>query len=178
MNQRTVVIIKPDGIAKGLVGEITSRFEKVGLKIVDMKMVQPSDELAQAHYPVTEEWLVGVGNKSLADYEKFGLNPVEYMGTKDPRQIGEKIHQFNIKYLTTGEVIAIILEGIHAVEVVRKLVGPTIPVLAPAGTIRGDFSIESAVVANAESRSIENLVHASGSVEEAEREIKLWFGEE
>lgn len=177
MNQKTLVLIKPDAMARGLAGEILSRFERVGLKIVDAKLTRASRELAEAHYPVTDEWLEGVGNKSLGDYEKFGFDPIKSIGTKDPKEIGKKIHEFNIKYLTSGNVLALVLEGNHAVEIVRKLVGSTISLLAPAGTIRGDYSNESAIVANAEGRSIENLVHASGTPEEAEQEIQLWFSE-
>lgn len=178
MNQRTLLIIKPDGMKRGLAGEILARFERVGLKITDAKMIQASRELAQAHYPVTDDWLISVGQKSLGDYEKFEVDPVQAVGTNDPKKIGEMIHEFNIKYLTSGKVLVFILEGNHAVEIVRKLVGPTISLLAPAGTIRGDYSTESAIVANSEHRSIENLVHASGTSEEAEVEIKLWFKEE
>lgn len=175
-NEKTLVIVKPDGMKRHLIGEIILRLEKVGLNLVDAKMAQADEERAKAHYPVTEEWLLGVGGKSLGDYEKYGLDPVESLGTKEPKEIGEMIHQFNIKYLMSGKVLAMVWEGNHAIEVVRKLVGSTVSVLAPAGTIRGDFSNESAIVANAEKRSIENLVHASGSKEEADREIELWFG--
>lgn len=175
--QKTLVVIKPDGMVRNLCGEILARFERVGLKLVDAKMVEVSEELAQAHYPVTDEWLEAVGGKSLGDYEKNGLDPIKFMGTNEPRKIGEMVHEFNIKYLMRGKVLALVLEGNHAVEIVRKLVGPTLPLLAPAGTIRGDYAMESAIVANALHRSIENLVHASGTPEEAAREIKLWFGE-
>jgi nucleoside-diphosphate kinase len=175
-NQKTLLIIKPDGMQRGLAGEILSRLERVGLKIVDAKMVVADHELASAHYPVTDEWLETVGGKSLGDYEKFGLDPMEHIGTKDAKEIGEMIHKFNIEYLMSGPVLAFVLEGDHAVELVRKLVGSTVALLAPAGTIRGDFAADSAVLANSEKRSIRNLVHASGTHEEAETEIKLWFG--
>jgi nucleoside-diphosphate kinase len=175
-NQKTLLIIKPDGMERNLVGEILSRMERVGLKIIDAKMVEVDKELASAHYPVTDEWLVSVGNKSLGDYEKFGLDPIEYVGSNDPKKIGEMIHGFNIEYLMSGKVLAFILEGDHAVEICRKLVGSTVALMAPAGTIRGDFATDSAVLANSEKRSIRNLVHASGTPEEAEAEIKLWFG--
>lgn len=174
-SEKTLVILKPDALKRSLAGEIILRLERVGLKLVDAKMVKVDEELAKAHYPVTNEWLETVGGKSLGDYEKYGMDPVESIGTKVPKEIGELIHKFNISYLMSGPVLAMVWEGNHAIEVVRKLVGPTVSVLAPAGTIRGDFSTESAIVANAEKRSIENLVHASGSKEEASREIKLWF---
>jgi nucleoside-diphosphate kinase len=176
--EKTLVIMKPDAMRRGLVGEIVSRLEKVGLKIVDARMVQADEELAKAHYPVTDEWLEGVGGKSLGDYQKYGLDPMDSLGTSNAKEIGEMIHQFNMKYLMEVPVVAFVFEGNHSIEIVRKLVGSTLPVLAAPGTIRGDYSTESAIVANAEKRSIENLVHASGSKEEAEREIELWFGKQ
>lgn len=174
--QRTLVVIKPDGMARGLAGEIISRIERAGLNIVESKITQPDEELTKEHYPVTDEWLMAVGQKSLGDYEKFGLDPVGSLGTDDPKEIGRMVHQFNMKYLTSGRVLALVFEGNHAVEVVRKLAGATVSLLAAPGTIRGDYSTDSAILANSEKRSIQNLLHASGTVEEAEREIKLWFG--
>ena len=173
--EQTLIIIKPDGMKRGLIGEVISRLERVGLKMVDARMVEVDEKLAKAHYPVSDEWLVGVGGKSLGDYEKYGIDPVASIGTDDPKEIGHLIHQFNIKYLMQCPILAMVWEGNHAVEVVRKLVGPTVAVLAPAGTIRGDLATDSAIVANSEQRSLENLVHASGSIEEAKREIELWF---
>ncbi len=169
--------MKPDAMERGLVGEIISRLERVGLKIVAAKLVKVDEELAIAHYPVTDEWLEGVGNKSLGDYQKFGLDPVQSIGTSNPKEIGHQIHKFNMEYLMEAPVLALVFEGNHAVELVRKLVGSTLPLLAAPGTIRGDFSNESAIVANADKRSIKNLVHASGEVAEANREITLWFPE-
>lgn len=175
-NEKTLVILKPDALKRGLAGEIIHRLERVGLILVEAKVVRATDELAKSHYPVTDEWLEAVGGKSLGDYQKYGLDPIESIGTDVPKKIGEMIHQFNIQYLQSGPVLAMVWQGNHAIEIVRKLVGPTLSIIAPAGTIRGDFSTESAIVANAEKRSIENLVHASGSGEEADREIALWFG--
>jgi len=175
-SEKTLVIIKPDGVKRGLIGEIILRLERVGLQMTDAKMVEASGDLAKAHYPITDEWLEGVGNKSLGDYQKFGLDPKNYIGTDVAKEIGHMIHEFNIKYLMSGKVLAMVWEGLHAIEIVRKIVGNTLPILAQAGTIRGDLSNDSAIVANLEKRSIQNLVHASGSKEEAEREIELWFG--
>lgn len=177
LTQQTLVVMKPDAMERGLAGEIISRLEKAGLKIVAAKLVKVDEKLAKAHYPVTDEWLETVGNKSLGDYEKFGLDPIATMGTSEAKEIGKQIHQFNIKYLMEAPVLALVFQGNHAVELVRKLVGSTLPLLAAPGTIRGDYSNESAIVANADKRSIKNLVHASGEVEEAKREISLWFPE-
>ncbi|OGE30350.1 nucleoside-diphosphate kinase [Candidatus Daviesbacteria bacterium RIFCSPHIGHO2_01_FULL_44_29] len=176
-NQKTLVIVKPDGMRRHLIGEIIKRLEQVGLDLVDAKYTQANEQLARDHYPVTDEWLEAVGGKSLGDYQKYGLDPMATLGTADPKEIGRMIHQFNIKYLMSGPVLAMVWEGNHAIEIVRKLVGSTVASVALPGTIRGDFAIDSAIAANAEKRSIQNLVHASGSIEEAAREIELWFGD-
>jgi len=175
MIQRSLVLMKPDAVKRGIVGEILHRFERAGLKIVAMKMVLVDDRLAEGHYTTSDEQIIGMGNKTLADCAKFGLSPVEKLGTGDPRKVGEMIWKWNLAFLKSGPVLAVVFQGAHAVENIRMLVGPTLPSVAPAGTIRGDFALDSAVAANERGRAIYNLVHASGSVEEAEREIKLWF---
>ncbi len=177
MIERTLVLVKPDGVKRGLIGEIITRFEKAALKIVGMKMVHISRELALSHYPVTEQWYTKVGKNTLDDSKKYGISAKEVIGTEDPIEIGKKVHNWNVDFLTSGPVVAIVLEGFHAVEAVRKIAGTTVPNLAGAGTIRGDFSTHSALSANVRNSAIPNLVHASGEVEEAKREIKLWFSE-
>lgn len=176
MIQRTLVLIKPDALERGLAGEILSRFERVGLKIIECKLTQADQKLASSHYPVTDEWLNKVGNNTLSDCEKYGVDVVSAMGTDDPLKIGKKVHQWNMEFIMGALILALVLEGVHAIEVVRKLCGPTLPLLAPPGTIRGDYSSSSALSANIENTPIRNLVHASGSEEEAKREISLWFG--
>lgn len=176
MIQKTLVLIKPDAIARNLVGEIIARFERVGLKIIDCKMVQADQRKASTHYPVTDEWLDKVGSNTISDCEKYGFSVKETMGTDDPIEIGKKIHQWNLEFILSAPVLAIVFEGIHSVEVVRKLCGPTLPLLAPPGTIRGDYSSASAISENIQQMPIRNLIHASGTQEEAEREIELWFG--
>lgn len=178
MTQKTLVIIKPDGVERGLVGEIISRLERVGLKLIKAELVHASKELAQKHYPTTPEWLVKVGNNTISDCEKYGVDAKEAMGTNVPSEIGELVHKWNMEYISSGPVFPMVWEGIHAVEVVRKLCGPTLPLLAAPGTIRGDLSSNSAISENIEHKPIRNLIHASGTVEEAEREIELWFGKE
>ncbi|OGE19220.1 nucleoside-diphosphate kinase [Candidatus Daviesbacteria bacterium RIFCSPHIGHO2_01_FULL_43_17] len=176
INQKTLVFIKPDAMARNLAGEIIARFQRVGLKIINCKMMWADKKLAEAHYPVTDEWLVGVGNHTLDDCKRYGYEAKEVVGTDDPKEIGHLIHRYNQEMLLSGPVLAMVLEGSHAVEVVRKLVGHTIPILAAPGTIRGDYSNDSSIVANPQKRTIYTLVHASGTPEEAEREITLWFG--
>lgn len=176
MNQKTLVIIKPDALARGLVGEIIARFERVGLKIIKAELIQADKQLAKKHYPATLEWLKKVGNNTITDCQKYGVDVKKTMGTDVAEEIGEMVHQWNVEFILSAPVLALVLEGTHAIDVVRKLCGPTLPLLAPPGTIRGDFSSVSALSENMEKKPIRNLVHASGLVEEAEREIKLWFG--
>ena len=175
MIEKTLVLIKHDGVARCLTGEILARFEKVGLKIIGLKMVHVDKEFAKNHYPVTEKWFSKVGGNTLDDSRKYGVSAKETIGTEDPIEIGKKVHVWNIDYLTSGPVIAVVLEGVHAIETVRKMVGHTVPILSLPGTIRGDYANNSAVSSNIRKRAIYNLIHASADREDAEREIKLWF---
>jgi len=175
MIQKSLVLIKPDAMERNLAGEIISRIERVGLKMVKCELIQASENLAATHYPVTEEWLNKVGSNTINDCEKYGLSVEETMGTKDPIEIGKKVHEWNMGYVLSAPVLAIVFEGVHAVEVIRKLCGPTLPLLAAPGTIRGDYSSASAISENIQKKPIRNLVHASGTEEEAKREIELWF---
>lgn len=176
MNQKTLVLIKPDAMNRGLAGEIIARIERVGLKIVECKLVKADKKLAATHYPVTDEWLLKVGSNTIGDCEKYGVDVEETMGTSDPIEIGKKVHEWNMDYILSAPILAMVWEGPHAVEVVRKLCGATLPLLAAPGTIRGDFSSASALSENMAKMPIRNLVHSSGDGVEAEREISLWFG--
>ncbi|KKQ57077.1 MAG: Nucleoside diphosphate kinase [Parcubacteria group bacterium GW2011_GWA2_38_13] len=178
MKEKTIVLIKPDGIKRGLVGEIVSRFEKSGLKIVAMKLVWVDKEMVKKHYPDSRtELLKGMGEKTLATYEKFGKDPKEDLGTKDPVEIGRMVNKWNIDFLSSGPVLAMLLQGAHAIESARMIAGPTLPLFAPGGTIRGDYSVDSPALANQKKRAVHNLVHASGNLEEAKYEEELWFHE-
>lgn len=178
MIQRTLVLIKPDAIKRGITGELIHRFERAGLKMVAVKLVQADASLASKHYPSTKEWELRVGGNTLRDCKEYGIDVKANIGTEDPQEIGKMVRLWNEDFLKSGPVLAIIFEGVHSVERVRALVGPTVPILAPAGTIRGDFSLDSAIGANRRKRAIYNLVHASGTEEEARDEIKLWFGDD
>ncbi|MBI4149366.1 nucleoside-diphosphate kinase [Candidatus Woesearchaeota archaeon] len=146
MIERTFVLIKPDGIERALVGEIIRRFENTGLKIIGMKMRWVDKEFARRHY------------------------------TEDvAKRRGEKVRKMLIDYVTAGPVIALVLEGVHAVNLVRKIVGPTESQAAAPGTIRGDFSHQSYAYADKKGIPIKNLIHASGTSAEAKQEIALWF---
>src|SRR3989338_3832016 len=144
--EKTFVIIKPDGVRKGLIGDIISRFERRDLKVVALEMFHPSRKEMDNHYPKDEKWIRRLGEKTMATYAKYGHD------------------------------VKKIVQGVHAVDMVRKIVGPTMPYLAEMGTIRGDFSNDSPLNANVERRSVYNLVHASETPEEAKHEIQHWFG--
>ena len=177
--EQTVVLVKPDGVKRGLIGEIVSRFEKRGLKVVGMKMVWVDEEMVRKHYPTTrKEWVTGIGEKTLKAYKEYGTDPKEHLGTMDPYEIGLLVCKWLVDYLTSGPVVAMVLEGPHAIIAVRKIAGYTYPDSAIPGTIRGDFSIDSPDLANMTRRSGMNLVHASGNTEEAKFEIELWFRKE
>ncbi|MBT4165861.1 nucleoside-diphosphate kinase [archaeon] len=142
MIEQTLVLIKPDGVARGLVGEITKRFEQRGLKIVGLKLTQINADFSKKHYASHVD----------KDFYK-GLE----------------------KYILSGPIVAIAIEGLHAVETVRKIVGGTAPKDAFVGTIRGDFAHVSFEHADKEKKSVANLIHASGTLEEAKEEVALWF---
>ena len=179
MEERTLLVVKPDGVVRGLAGEILSRFEKVGLKIVAAKMIKVQKNLAEKHYPGSREsWLREMGEKTLVNYKKFGAGPIKLLGTADTLEIGKMIQKWLIDYIISGPVLGVVLEGPHAVELVRKICGNTLPANATPGTIRGDLAFDSSYLANTGKRAIKNLVHASGSIEEAEYEIPLWFSSE
>jgi nucleoside-diphosphate kinase len=171
--ERSLVLLKPDAVKRGIIGKIITRFEDIGLKIIGMKMVWADDNLAKEHYKLDEEWAKKVYEKSKATYEREGKT-LEY---KDHMHLGKTIQERNITFITEGPVIAIALEGPHAVELVRKMIGSTEPRQALPGTIRSDFaSIESYAVSDGQKRVMRNLVHASDSPENGQREIALWFG--
>lgn len=173
-----MVVIKPDGVQRGLVGEILARFERAGLKVVALKMLRAPRQLLERHYPDDDEFLRTVGAKTKEAFDAYGLDVRERMGTDDPREVGAQIRGWLVDFMASGPVVAAVVEGVHAVSAVRKLVGKTLPVFAEPGTIRGDFSTDSPTLANLERRPVRNLVHASGTVEEAEFEVRLWFQEE
>lgn len=177
--EKTLVLIKPDAVSRGIAGSILERFERVGLKIVGLKLVQPKKEQLDVHFPIHDkEWITSMGKKSLENYAKFGMDPVEEIGTKEPFEIGMIILGWNYEYLLSGPVVAIVLEGPRAVSVIRKIIGHTVPAEALPGTIRGDFSINSADFSNSQGTSCKNIVHASGNLEEAKKECAVWFKKE
>lgn len=147
--ERTLVILKPDAVQRGIVGEVISRFEKVGLKLIGMKMVKPSEEHYFHHY--------------------------ETIGQVISRR-GQEVFDMNLEFMMEGPVIVAVLEGVEAISLVRKMVGTTEPKEAAPGTIRGDFTHMSIPYANNTAKvSIPNVIHASGDAKEAKQEIEHWF---
>jgi nucleoside-diphosphate kinase len=169
--EQTLVLIKPDGVQRGLVGRIISRFEDVGLKLVAMKMVHASHDDVDKHYAMTEEWMRGVYEKAKAKYDASG----ESFPFPDHTSYGGEIKRGLVEFLKSAPIMAMVLEGEMAVSLVRKLVGSTEPASSPMGTIRGDFSHDTYALANKQSRPVRNLIHASGNVAEATNEIAIWF---
>lgn len=165
--ERTLVIIKPDGVQRSLIGEVIQRYERLGLKLVATKMVVPTEDQAKKHYTTDPEWV-----------EKTGRKVLEMRGEEgDPMEEGNNILNRLSRYITAGPVVCMVWEGVHAVEVVRKMTGGTEPKTSDVGTIRGDYVIDSYELANIDNRSVRNVVHASGTVEEANIEIDNWFNE-
>jgi nucleoside-diphosphate kinase len=176
VQERTLIILKPDAIQRGLAGEIIGRFEKIGLKIIGAKFFIPTEELLNKHYPVErKEFISGMGQKTLDNYRDLGMDPFKFFNTDDPYEIGKVVQKWLVDFMVSAPVLAVVLEGPHAIEIVRKVRGHTLPVKAEPGTITGDYSFDSSSLANNEQRPIRNLVHASGNKEEAEFEINLWF---
>ncbi|MCX7589430.1 MAG: nucleoside-diphosphate kinase [bacterium] len=169
--EKTLVIIKPDGVQRGLIGEVIKRYERVGLKLVALKMIIPNEELVEKHYLVDPEWIIKVGLKSIESYKKKGIEPP----SENPEIIGQKVLQTLKKYFISGPVVVMVWEGVNACGIVRKITGGTEPLTSDVGTIRGDFTIDSYEIADTTGRAVRNIIHASGSKEEAEKEITVWF---
>lgn len=170
--QQTLVLLKPDTIQRGIVGELISRFERKGLKIVAMKIVQPTREQAEAHYAKDDAWCEEIGGKYIRPaFEKEGI---EFKWESD-LAAGQAALKSLVDYLCCGPVVAMVLEGGLAIDNVRAMVGYRNPIEADMGTIRADYTVESAYMANTAYRSVRNMVHASGEVDEAKHEMSLWF---
>lgn len=171
--EQTLVLIKPDGVQRGLIGTITERLERVGLKVTAMKMVHPKREDVDKHYALTEEWMKSVYEKAKAKYEANG-QPFNY---PDHITYGTEIKRGLVDFLISAPIVAMVLEGERCVSLVRKIVGATEPASSAPGTIRGDFSHDTYSLSNEQGRPLRNLIHASGSVDEAKYEIPLWFSD-
>lgn len=173
MIERTLVLLKPDAVQRGLIGEIVSRFEKAGFKIIGMKMVYADKETAGKHYANDQEWLKEVGSKTRNNYLAKGIDVKE-----TALEIGQKIRQYLINFISMSPAVALCIEGHAAVVKVRTMCGSTAPINAAPGTIRGDFSFDSYELSDKSGRPIQNLIHASDTKQNAEREIAVWFKKE
>lgn len=173
MMEKSLVLVKPDGVQRALVGEVISRLERVGLKLIGIKMLNATADMAGEHYADDQEWLLSVGEKALAAAAKRGEEP-----TESAMEIGQRVRNLLMEYIAMSPVVAMVWEGHNAVAKIRKIVGATNPQDAEPGTIRGDYSIDSFKMADDSGRPIQNLIHASGSVEEGEREVAIWFSKE
>lgn len=175
--QKTFVMVKPDGVQRGLLGEIIKRFEDRQLRVAALKMIRPTVQDVRNHYPMEDkEWVTRLGKKSLGTFADANLDPKKYLGTDDEYTIGTEVVQWLTEYIGNHRVVAMVIEWPNAVDMCRKIVGNTIPHKADIGSIRGDFSVDTPLIANIEKRSIHNLIHASETAEEAANEIALWFG--
>ena len=174
----TFVMAKPDAVRKGLVGELIKRFEQRDLKIVALEMFQPTKDQIDNHYPKDESWIRRLGQKTLTTYAKYGFSAKEELGSDDELELGKMVRTWLVDYMVSAPLVRMVVQGIHAVDMVRKITGPTLPYMAEMGTFRGDYSADSPILANQERRAVANLVHASETPEEARHEIEHWFGKD
>lgn len=182
--ERVVIALKPDGVKRGLVGEVIHRMEMLGLKMVAGKMEVPTQATAKGNYPNPEtpeghEWMVNLGRKTINTYTELGRNIIADHGTADPEVLGKKVYDSLIQYLTSGPMVVMAWEGHAAVHQARALAGSTAPLQAAPGTIRGDFSFDSQVFTSTQGgRALRNVIHVSGDPKEALQEIAFWFGKD
>jgi nucleoside-diphosphate kinase len=171
--ERSLVLLKTDAVQRSLVGEIIKRFEQTGLKISAMKMLEATESQLLEHYNKDDEWYERKGQGIVEDLKEQGKEI-----DKEAIEYGKDIIRTVVKYMQASPIVAMVLEGNRATSVVTKVVGTTEPSTSDVGTIRGDYTLDSFAHATYENRAVRNLVHQSESPEEAEREIKIWFGDD
>jgi nucleoside-diphosphate kinase len=170
-NERTFVIIKPDGIQRSLVGEIIKRFERAGYKLCAAKLTVPTEDQCWSHYNKDDAWFLKKGTNIAEARKAKGLSV-----DKDPMEYGKDIIRGAVNYMTAGPVLCMVWEGNQAVAVIKKMVGGTEPTTSDVGTIRGDFSLDSYHISDMDARgSVRNLIHCTDDVNEYEREAMIWF---
>lgn len=174
IQEQSLVIIKPDGVQRSLIGEVINRIERVGFKLVALKLAQPTMEKVAEHYTIDPEWVLKTGEKALRAKQEAGE---DVTGIDALTHGGAILHQLQ-GYLTSGPVVIMVWQGAHVVDVIRKLVGSTEPRTSDVGTIRGDYVHDSYHISAIEKRSVRNVLHASSSVEDAQKEVKVWFAPE
>lgn len=171
--ERTLVILKPDAVQRGLVGDLLKRFENTGLKLVAMKMIVPKEEIVWKHYNKDDAWFQSKGEKLVENLKAAG-RPVE----KEAIEYGREIIGALVKFMTASPVVPMVWEGNQSVAIIKKIVGGTEPATSIVGTIRGDYTLDSYEIANLDDRAVRNLVHCTDEPTESEREISLWFSPE
>ncbi len=176
---RTLIILKPHAVQRGLTGRVLSRFEDMGLRISKIKAFIGTPELWRLFYPSDDLWLRNAGSKTLKSCHEAGIDVFKELGTTDPLSIGRMIKDWLVTHMSSGTCIAAILEGNDAPRKVRKACGSTLPNVAEPGTIRFEFSTDSPALANSEKRPVFNIIHASDPDEDGsiEKEISLVFGD-
>ncbi len=170
--ENALVLIKPDGVERAVIGKVIARFEETGLKVIGLKMIKASEKQAGSHYADDKEWLLSVGKKATQSNMEKGIAT-----TESEMEIGLRIRSLLIKELSKSPIVAMVLQGNAANDVARKLAGSTEPRKADPSTIRGSLSIDTYGAADSGKRPIRNIVHVSENKEAAEREIKIWFAE-
>lgn len=175
MIERTLIIIKPDALKRGLVGKIIKTFENVGMKLMAAKMLKPSADVIKNHYPGTSEWIKEMGEKTLTSFKQSGQDVIKTFKTEDPNKLGQFVYVRLIKYWMEGPIIVMVWQGANAITVARKLRGHTIPALAIPGTLHAQFSFDSSPLSASLNRVVKTFIHTSGSTDEAKREINYWF---
>lgn len=171
--ERTFVILKPDAVQRGLVGETIKRIENTGLKLVAMKMIIATEDQLWKHYAKDDVWFIKKGERTIEERKAAGM-PVE----KEAIEYGKDIIRALVKFMSCGPIVPMVWEGNQAVGIVKKIVGATEPLSSDGGTIRGDYTLDSYELASLDERAVRNLIHCSDPVEDAAREIPIWFTEE
>lgn len=168
--ERTFVILKPDAVQRGLIGETIKRIENTGLKLVALKFVMATEDQLWKHYNKDDAWFMKKGERTIEERKAAGM-PID----KEAIEYGKDIIRALVKFMSCGPIVPMIWEGNQAVGIVKKIVGATEPLSSDGGTIRGDYTLDSYELASLDERAVRNLIHCSDPVADAEREIPIWF---
>lgn len=171
--EMTFVMVKPDGVQRSLIGEIVSRIERTGLKLIALKFMVPTEDQCWKHYNKDDAWFEEKGAKMVISRKTAGLP-----SDRPAIEYGKDIVRLLVKFMTSGPAVAMVWQGNASVGIVKKIVGGTEPMTSDVGTIRGDLTIDSYDLAGGDERAVRNLIHCSDKPEEAEREMKIWFKDE
>jgi nucleoside-diphosphate kinase len=170
--ERTLVILKPDAVQRGLIGEVIKRFENTGLRLIALKMIIADEDRLWRHYEKDEAWFLRKGEGVIKELKAAG-RPIE----KEAVEYGKDIIRALVKFMSCGPVVPMVWEGNQAAGIIKKIVGSTEPLSSDSGTLRGDFTLDSYELASLDGRAVRNLIHCSDPATDADREIPIWFGE-